>query len=211
MLIMFQQPEYFFALLLLIPLGLVLLADFRRSRHDLTLLLGKWRTSGFLDVFTVKWFFSSLAIIVFVVALVFAAAEPKRLGKPEIRTVESRDVIFALDISRSMLAADSSPTRLGRSLEVIRNILASRGGTGRFGLVVFTNMGVKMIPATEDLALFETVLQNIGPGTVSRQGSDIKEGVETALNAFPSGVESEKLLVLFSDGESFGATHRVPA
>ncbi len=201
---MFQKPEYFFAFLLLIPLGLLMLADFRRSRQDLSGILGKWRASEFLDVFTVKWFFTAMAVTVFTVFLIFAAAEPEKPGKPEIRTVDSRDIIFALDLSRSMLASDSSPTRLERSLEVMRNILAVRGGTARFGLVVFTDIGSRMIPSTEDLALFETVLQNLGPGSISSRGSDLAAGLETAVKAFPSGVESDKILLLFSDGENFG-------
>jgi Ca-activated chloride channel homolog len=201
---MFRHPEYFFGFLLLLPLGILLWMSFLRGRRDLKTLLGHWRKGAYLDIFTVKWFFSSLAILLFSVFVILALADPELRGSPEIRALESRDVVFALDISLSMLARDASPTRLERSVEVMRGILASRGGTGRFALVVFRGIGTKIIPITEDLALFETVFQGIGPGVVSRQGSDLASGLEAALEAFPRGVESERLLFVFTDGESFG-------
>ena len=202
---MFQHPELFFALLLLIPLGLLLWLGFLRGRKDLKSLLGRWRRGAYLEIFTVKWFFSSLALLLFFGLIVLAMADPERRGAPQIRSIESRDVIFALDISHSMLAADSTPSRLERSVEVMRGLLAARGGTGRFGLVVFRGLGSTLIPVTEDLALFETVFQSIGPGLLTRSGSDISSGLETAVEAFPRGVESERFLFIFSDGENFAA------
>ena len=201
---MFRYPHLFFGLLLLVPVIILLWLEFLRGRRDLEYLLGRWRAGNYLDIFTVKWFFSSLALVLFIVFTLFAAADPERKGRPEIRTIESRDIVFALDVSLSMLARDSSPSRLERSVEVMRGILASRGGTSRFSLVVFQEIGVKMIPITEDLAMFETVFQNIGPQVLSRRGSDLKAGLAASFDAFPGKVESEKLLFVFSDGENFG-------
>lgn len=199
---MFQHPEYFLTLLVLIPLGIILWLGFIRGRRDLKLLVGRRR--DYLDIFTVKWFFSSLALVFFVLFVSLALADPERRGAPEIRTVEDRDTVFALDISRSMLAEDSDPNRLGRSVEIIRGIMSSHGGTGRFGLTVFRGAGLKLIPITEDRALFETVLTNLRPAIMTRQGSDLPSGLQTALDSFPAGVESERFLFLFSDGENFG-------
>ena len=201
---MFRYPHLLFGLLLLVPVIILLWLEFLRGRRDLEYCLGRWRAGSYLDIFTVKWFFSALALVLFSVFTLFAAADPERKGRPEIRTIESRDIVFALDVSLSMLARDSSPSRLGRSVEVMRGILNSRGGTSRFALVAFQEIGVKMIPITEDLTLFETVFQNIGPQVLSRRGSDLKAGLSAALDAFPGNVESEKLLFVFSDGENFG-------
>ncbi|WP_319558803.1 VWA domain-containing protein [Marispirochaeta sp.] len=203
---MFRYPQIFIGFFVLIPVIFFLWFEFLRGRKDLEYLLGRWRAGAYLDIFTVKWFFSALALVLFITFMLVAAADPERKGPPEIQTIESRDIVFALDVSLSMLARDSLPSRLDRSVEVMRGILASRGGTSRFSLVVFQEIGVKMIPVTEDLTLFETVFQNIGPQVLSRRGSDLTAGLITAFGAFPRKVESEKLLFVFSDGENFGGS-----
>lgn len=199
---MFQRPEYFFVLFALVPLGAVLWTGFLRGRRDLKVLVGRRR--DYLDIFSIKWFFSSLALLLFVVLFTMTLADPERRGAPEIRTVENRDTVFALDISRSMLAEDSEPNRLGRSVEIIRGVISSHGGTGRFGLTVFRGTGLKLIPITEDRALFDTVLASLQPAIMTRQGSDLPSGLESALESFPSGVEGDRFLFLFTDGENFG-------
>ena len=202
---MFRYPHLFFGLLLLVPVIILLWLEFLRGRRDLEYLLGRWRAGNYLDIFTVKWFFFLPGPCpLHCIHPVRRSGIRKERGRPEIRTIESRDIVFALDVSLSMLARDSSPSRLERSVEVMRGILASRGGTSRFSLVVFQEIGVKMIPITEDLAMFETVFQNIGPQVLSRRGSDLKAGLAASFDAFPGKVESEKLLFVFSDGENFG-------
>lgn len=203
-------PETLWYLLGIVPLFGLLIYGYSRSRRRLTLLTGGWRSGTVYNVFLVKSFFQNLLLILFFVFAILAASGFS-WGR---RTVEDdrsgADLVFAVDISRSMLAEDVSPSRLGRTREAMRGALRELGFS-RFSVVVFRGDAVTAVPMTEDSVAIENFLSALSVQIMTSPGTDLAAGVREALEAFPSGANRHRLVVLFSDGESVGGGELAPA
>lgn len=143
--------------------------------------------------------------LVFVLLSMLAAVEalmrPQAPGQTESVTVSqaSADVLFVLDVSRSMLAEDAAPNRLARAKAEI-NQLVSRLEGHRVGLVVFAGRAVPVCPLTPDHSFFSTVLSTVDTRSAGKGGSRVGDAIKTALRGFPAGAGA-KLMVLISDGD----------
>jgi Ca-activated chloride channel homolog len=195
------RPDSFLLFLILIPVGFILLMRYKRGKKDLEVIGGKWRSGLLMDVFLIKWFFSSLLFILFACFIILALAEFTGRGKTTVKSSTGIDIVFAVDISRSMLATDIYPSRLKRSTDLISAIIENLPGE-RFGLIIFKGEGIKIIPITEDSSSFNTVLPYIKPDMFSSSGSNLEDGVTTSLSSFTAGEERKKIILLFTDGES---------
>ncbi len=195
-----KHPEVLWLLVLLLPLALVFQWRFRTGRRDVQLLGGRWRSALLTDVFVVKWFFSTLGFVLFYVGAVLSLA-----GLPgETRRVpyqfSGSDVVFLVDISRSMLAQDEEPSRLGQASGLIRGIAAGVEG-GRFGLVGFRGMGVNLFPLSEDRVGLSSLVDNLSPDLITSSGTDLADGLSTALDSLSGGSQNDEIIILLSDGE----------
>ena len=110
------------------------------------------------------------------------------------------EVIFALDVSRSMLAEDVSPNRLVRAKQQIKDMLDEMAGD-RVGLVVFAGTARQSVPLTSHYDDFRQVLDSVGPHSIPRGGSRLGEALQTAADGFISKTNDHKAIVLFTDGE----------
>jgi len=111
----------------------------------------------------------------------------------------SADIMFVLDVSRSMLAEDAAPNRLTRAKAEI-NQLVSRLEGHRVGLVAFAGRAVPVCPLTPDHSFFSTVLSSVNTKSAGKGGSRVGDAIKTAIKGFPSGTGA-KLMVLISDGD----------
>ncbi|MBS3758269.1 MAG: VWA domain-containing protein [Desulfobacterales bacterium] len=130
-----------------------------------------------------------------------AAARPA--WNPTPRTIErkGRDVVFLLDVSRSMLAEDLSPNRLERAKLAINDCVDRLRGD-RVGLVAFAGTAVIKCPLTLDYGFFRMMLENITTTSVSRGGTMIGDAVRTAMDQVFDHVEKQyKDIILITDGE----------
>jgi Ca-activated chloride channel family protein len=145
----------------------------------------------------VKLSFLLLALLAGVAALM----RPQARGTTETVTVSqaSADVMFVLDVSRSMLAEDATPNRLARAKAEI-NQLVGRLEQHRVGLVVFAGRAVQACPLTPDHSFFTTVLSTIDTRSAGKGGSRVGDAIKTAVRGFPAG-HGAKLMVLISDGD----------
>jgi Ca-activated chloride channel homolog len=132
---------------------------------------------------------------------VFALMRPQAAGQTENVPMSeaSADVMFVLDVSRSMLAEDAAPNRLARAKAEI-NQLVSRLDGQRVGLVVFAGRAVPVCPLTPDHSFFSTVLSTVDTRSAGKGGSRVGDAIKTALRGYPSG-PGAKLMVLISDGD----------
>lgn len=132
---------------------------------------------------------------------VLALMRPQARGVTEAVTSRhvTADVVFVLDVSKSMLADDTAPTRLARAKAEIGQI-AERLRSHRMGLVVFAGRAVPVCPLTPDLSFFRMVLAGVDTTSVSTGGTRIGEAVGAAVRSFPAG-DGAKLVVLITDGE----------
>jgi Ca-activated chloride channel family protein len=140
-------------------------------------------------------------ILVAMLAGVEALMRPQAPGQTETVTASqaSADVVFVLDVSRSMLAEDVAPNRLARAKAEI-NQLVGRLDAHRVGLVVFAGRAVPVCPLTPDHSYFSTVLASVNTRSAGKGGSRVGDAIKGALRGFPAG-QGAKLMVLISDGD----------
>jgi Ca-activated chloride channel family protein len=132
---------------------------------------------------------------------VLALMRPQARGEVDITTGADThaDVMFVLDVSRSMLAEDAPPYRLARAKAEIDE-LVDKLEDARVGLVVFAGRAVLACPLTPDRSFFSTVLSTIDTRSAGRGGTRIGEAIKTAVASFPPGAGA-KLMVLITDGD----------
>ncbi|MBI9101148.1 MAG: VWA domain-containing protein [Spirochaetales bacterium] len=203
---MARYPEVFWLFTILFPLVIMLIWRYFSGIKGLHTFGGEWRFNSLREIYLVKWFFSSFGFLVFIIASILALAGFPGQGIKEPFKPSGHDIIYVIDISRSMLAEDALPSRLEKAKAIIRSISdgleAGESGTGnRYGLVVFRGAGSRILPLTEDRGGLYGVLEIITPDFMSSPGTDISSGLNAALESFVPGSESGRHVVLFSDGE----------
>lgn len=143
--------------------------------------------------------FMVLAAIVF---LIIAAARPQ--WDHVVETVEKKgiDIVFLLDVSKSMEAVDIRPNRLSRAKVHLAMFLDHLQGD-RIALVPFAGDAFVFCPLTEDYGIFRSYLDLISTDIVPVLGTDIGRGLQVAKKAL-SNSNAQKVVILISDGEDLG-------
>ena len=113
------------------------------------------------------------------------------------------DVVVALDVSRSMLARDVAPDRLGLARKEIR-ALAGRARGDRLALVAFAGEARVLVPLTSDLASFADLADLADPTVVRRGGTDLGAALEASLGLLQAARGEERAILLLTDGEDLG-------
>ena len=143
---------------------------------------------------------STLALVLSIVLLSLALMDV-RWGKTTYEVPQKGlEVVFALDVSRSMLAQDASPSRLERAKQQIKDMVDEMAGD-RVGLVVFAGEADQTVPLTSHYDDFKQILDTVGPHSISVGGSQLGVAIKAASEAFISKTNEHKTIVLFTDGE----------
>lgn len=198
---MILYPELASLFFLLLPVAYIMYRNFQLGRKEFGRLKGGSNVRNLFDVFTIKWFFSGLFYLLALFFIILSLVGIKSEEKVVQDVPSEMDVVFALDISRSMLSTDVSPNRLNRSLTFISSV-TSRLDNARFGLVVFKGQGMIYVPVTEDIEALDQALTSVSPDIFSSQSTNLRSGISTAMTAFPRGEERRKILILITDGEN---------
>ncbi len=128
------------------------------------------------------------------------------LARPQWGVIEeqvfdqSREVIIAVDLSRSMLAQDVKPSRLDRSKLLIQSLLDGLKGE-RVGLVLFAGTAFLQSPLSADYEVLREFLPALNPEYLPEGGSNYKAMLETSMQAFGTST-ADRYLIILSDGES---------
>jgi Ca-activated chloride channel family protein len=132
--------------------------------------------------------------------------------KTQVSEASGIDVVFALDVSKSMQALDLSQDggqldRLTVSKSMIADF-ASQNPGNRYGLVVFAGEAFVSTPLTFDNAAFLTFLEGVSNADVGKQGTELGEALKASLDRFVSKDEAArgKAIILISDGGEEGET-----
>ncbi len=126
-----------------------------------------------------------------------------RMGRTQI-TTETRalNLVFAIDISRSMLAEDVSPNRLQRSVREARRLIEDLGGD-RLGLIAFAGQSYILAPLTVDGGAIRMYLDALDPDLASSGGSNIRSVLTQGAQLLGATTDAaDRVLVLFTDGEA---------
>ena len=110
------------------------------------------------------------------------------------------DILFVVDVSRSMLAEDVKPNRLGRAKQCISDVVEELGGD-RVGLVSFAGIAALKCPLTIDYGAFRLSLNELAPESAARGGSLVGDALRLAGDCFTGEASDAKVIVLISDGE----------
>jgi Ca-activated chloride channel family protein len=132
---------------------------------------------------------------------ILALARPQwgRLDEPVFD--QSRDIIIALDLSRSMLSTDVKPSRLERSKLLIQSLLDRLRGE-RVGLIVFSGTAFLQSPVSADYEILREFLPALGPDYLPEGGTNYRQLIDTALDAFGENSSADRYLIILSDGEA---------
>ncbi|MDK2771326.1 MAG: VWA domain-containing protein [Flavobacterium sp.] len=136
------------------------------------------------------------------VALIIAMVNPKIGTKMETVKRQGIDIVFAVDISKSMLAEDVAPNRLDKAKQLVSQIINSLG-TDRIGIIGYAGSAYPVLPMTTDYSIAKMHLQSMNTDMVSSQGTALSEAINMATNYFDA-VDTSKLIILISDGEDHG-------
>jgi Ca-activated chloride channel family protein len=130
-----------------------------------------------------------------------ALARPQG-GEYDTRSNRSgRDLLVALDLSRSMLVQDAGGTRLDRAKALAKDLAGELPGD-RVGLVIFGGAAFLQLPMTNDHAVFERFLDAATPDAIDDPGTDISAALEVSRTVFEhEGGDGHRAIVLFTDGE----------
>ncbi|MEP7256838.1 MAG: VWA domain-containing protein [Flavitalea sp.] len=148
----------------------------------------------------VKFFLKFLGVVLALATIIVAIADPGKSGVMDKVERKGVDVMIALDVSNSMLAADIKPNRLEKAKQMV-NRLVSQLDNDRVGLVVFAGRAYMQMPLTLDHAAARMYIQNAGPQMVPTQGTMISEALKLSASAFNSKERKYKAIILITDGE----------
>ena len=198
-----ENPKYFY-LLALIPILVVLFL--------FNLVWKRKKQAQFSDLELFKklspeksTFKPVLKIVVLSLAfacLVIALVNPKMGTKMETVKRQGIDIVFALDISKSMLAEDIAPNRLEKTKQLVSQII-NELGNDRVGIVGYAGSAYPVLPMTTDYGIAKMYLQSMNTDMVSSQGTAINDALKLSVDYFDIK-ETSKLIILVSDGEDHG-------
>ncbi|WP_396165417.1 VWA domain-containing protein [Flavobacterium sp.] len=133
--------------------------------------------------------------------LILALVNPKMGTKMEKVKRQGIDIVFAIDVSKSMLAEDVAPNRLEKSKQIVSQLI-NQLGSDRIGIIAYSGSAFPVLPMTSDYAVAKMFLQTMNPGMISSQGTSIDQAIDLAANNFfDKKDKTNKLLVIISDGE----------
>ena len=196
------ENTYYFYLLLVIPLMILGFLALNRWKNNTQ---NKYVSSDLLKVLSpdistfkpkVKLFLFSLFIVFSTISLV----NPK-IGT-ELKTVkrEGVDLVFALDVSKSMLAEDIAPNRLEKGKRIVSEIINSLNND-RVGIIAYAASALPILPITDDYSTAKTFLQSLNTDMLSSQGTAITESINLAKEFYDDEEQTNRVLVILSDGE----------
>jgi len=139
-------------------------------------------------------------VLLAIAAMVFGLVNPKIGTKMETVKREGIDIVFAIDVSKSMLAEDVAPSRLEKTKQIVSQII-NQLGNDRIGIVAYAGSAFPVLPITTDYGVAKMFLQSTNTDMVSSQGTSLDDAIKLSSTYFDKGNKTSKLLILISDGE----------
>ena len=148
-------------------------------------------------------FKSLLKIIVLCLAIAFLCVglvNPKIGTKLETIKREGVDVVFAVDVSKSMLAEDIAPNRIEKAKQLVTQIINNLG-SDRVGIIAYAGSAYPQLPITTDYSSAKMFLNSMDTDMLSSQGTAIKDAINLAKTYYDDEGQTNRVLVIISDGE----------
>lgn len=198
----FEHGEFLYALAI-IP---ILILFFVWMRYDRKKALRRFGDEGLMAYLmpklsgykhTVKFILLMLAVTL----LIIGWANPQWGIKKEKVKRKSVDVFIALDISKSMMAQDISPSRLDRAKRFTQSLIQELKGE-RIGTIIFAGNAYLQVPLTTDYAAAELFIKSANTNMAPSQGTAIVDAIDLAERSFEEENKNHKALIIITDGEN---------
>ena len=134
------------------------------------------------------------------ICLIIALVNPKIGTKLETIKREGVDIVFAIDVSKSMLAEDIAPNRLEKSKQLVTQIINNLA-SDRIGIIAYAGKAFPQLPITTDYASAKMFLQSMNTDMLSSQGTAIDEAIQLARTYYDDEEQTNRVLIIISDGE----------
>jgi Ca-activated chloride channel homolog len=141
-----------------------------------------------------------IAFLVSILLLMITMASLQVSGGTQKETMQSKEIMIAMDVSNSMLAADAMPNRLQKAKMFINQIIASNS-TDKIGLILFAGNAYIAVPLTIDHAVIKMNVEATQPNALPTQGTNISEAITKALHCFDTKQEAGRAIIIVTDGE----------
>jgi len=141
-----------------------------------------------------------IVLLIGLTFLIIGLVNPKIGTKLETVKREGIDIIFAIDVSKSMLAEDVAPSRLDKSKQLVSQIINNLG-SDRIGIIAYSGSAFPVLPITTDYSVAKMFLQGMNPGVISAQGTSIDQAINLATTFIDKKDKTNKLLIIITDGE----------
>ena len=200
-----DNPYYFYLLisLPLLGLGYLVLWLWKRNKQkefgDSVLLkqLAPEQSKNKPPLKFVLW-------MIILAALSIALVNPMVGTRLETVKREGIDIVFAIDVSKSMLAADVRPNRLLKARQIVSRTLDELV-SDRIGIIIYAGRAYPQLPITTDYSAARMFLSNISTDLIPSQGTAIAEAIELANDFYDDEDQKNRVLVLITDGEDHEA------
>jgi len=201
----FSQPVWFFGLAIVPVVAALYFWSQKRSDALIAKVVAPRLRSQLAGAVSVGRRAVKSVLVLAVFALIAVALARPQMGFSQREVKQrGRDVIIAVDTSRSMLATDVTPTRLARAKLVAQDLLRLVRGD-RVGLVAFAGSAFLQAPLTLDYGAVITALAELDTTVIPKGGTNIAAAIRAAEEAFGKGEGQTRALIILTDGEELDA------
>ncbi len=195
----FEYPKLLWLLALpLLLLGLYVYRQIKgRSPHLRVSIAAPWLQKGGVALAVLR----HLPMALFTAAmalLVIALARPRSSSEVEKVNSEGIDIVFAMDVSTSMLARDFTPDRISAAKDIAVEFISQRP-SDRMGIVVFAGESYTQCPLTTDRATLINLMKEVQTGLIE-DGTAIGNGLATAVARMMDSDAPSRVVILLTDG-----------
>ncbi|MFV5701545.1 VWA domain-containing protein [Flavobacterium sp. XS2P12] len=195
-----DEKKYLYLLFILPIVVLVFLVNLywkRKKQHEFGDLEMVKKLSPESSVF--KPVLKLVLLLLALLGLILGLVNPKIGTKMETVKREGIDIVFVIDVSKSMLAEDVAPNRLDKSKQIVSQII-NQLGSDRIGIVAYAGSAFPVLPITTDYSVAKMYLQSMNTDMVSSVGTSFNEAIKLSTTYFDDK-KTSKLLIMISDGE----------
>ncbi len=203
-----EHPEYFW-FLLSIPLVVALYALWRLQKSK---ALKKFGSSRILELMAPQMSSNKMGLkivlwLICLAAISLALVNPKVGSRLENVKRKGVDIVFAIDVSKSMLTEDVKPNRLEKAKLFISKSLDELV-SDRVGIIIYAGEAYPQLPITTDYGAARMFLNSISTDLVPTQGTALAEALELSNSFFDDEDQKNRMIVVLSDGEDHEASYQ---
>jgi Ca-activated chloride channel family protein len=206
------DEKIYFYLLLIIPVMIILFVALQLWKNRTQRSFGDPHLLKRLSPDKSK-FKASLKLILLLLGLSFLTlglVNPKIGTKLETVKREGVDIVFAVDVSKSMLAEDIAPNRLEKAKRLVSEII-NQLASDRIGIIAYAGQAYPQLPITTDYGAAKMFLQSMNTNMLSSQGTAINEAIELASTYYDDEEQTNRILFIISDGEDHSGSSTLTA